>query len=93
VGDATLGGFVDLVVRQGAAGLFAVFVWALLKGWFVTGEQYRQAMADAEERYEKMAAEKDRQVVAAVASRDRWERIALQALNVAEATAATVHKE
>jgi len=84
--DITLAAFVELALGQSAAGLFVVFIYALLKGWLVVGDQHREEAKQQAEHYEALLAEKERQVTALTASRDRWERIALQALNVAEQT-------
>lgn len=82
--DMTLGVFVELLLRQSAAGLFVAFIFALLKGWIVIGDQHDDEIKQIEARYEALLAEKDRQITALTASRDRWERIALKALNVAD---------
>ena len=37
--DITLAAFVELALGQSAAGLFVVFIYALLKGWLVVGDQ------------------------------------------------------
>lgn len=85
--EITLAAFVDLLVRQGSvAGLFAAFIFALLKGWIVIGDQHDTEVKQIQERYEALLAEKSRQVDTLTASRDRWERIALKALNVADQT-------
>lgn len=84
--DMTLGVFVELLLRQSAAGLFVAFIFALLKGWIVIGDQHDDEIKQIEARYEALLAEKDRQITALTASRDRWERIALKALNVADQT-------
>ncbi len=85
--DVTLAAFVDVLLRQGSvAGLFAAFVYALLRGWIVVGDQHDDEMKQIEARYEALLQEKQRQVDALTASRDRWERIALKALNVADQT-------
>lgn len=83
--DITLAAFVELALKQGAAGLFAVFIFALLRGWVVVGDQHREEARQQAERYEALLAEKDRQIATLTASRDRWERIALQSLKVADA--------
>lgn len=89
MGDAVaLTGVVDWMLRQGVAAFFAVLVYALIQGYLVTGRQYKDMMAEVDERYAEMLTEKDKQIAALIASRDRWEGIALKALNVAEATAA-----
>ena len=84
--DITLVAFVELALRQSPVGLFAVFIFALLKGWLVVGDQHNGEMRQQAERYEALLAEKERQVTVLTASRDRWEAIALKALNVAEQT-------
>lgn len=84
--DITLAAFVELALGQSAAGLFVVFIYALLKGWLVVGDQHREEAKQQAEHYEALLAEKDRQIAALTASRDRWEAIALKALNVAEQT-------
>ncbi len=84
--DITLVAFVELALRQSPVGLFAVFIFALLKGWLVVGDQHNGEMRQQAERYEALLGEKERQVTALTASRDRWEAIALKALNVAEQT-------
>ena len=85
--DITLVAFVELVLRQSPVGLFAVFIFALLKGWLVVGDQHNGEMRQQAERYEALLGEKERQLTALTVSRDRWERIALKALNVSEQTA------
>lgn len=82
----TLAAFIDILTRQSAAGLFVVFIWALLKGFIVVGEDHNKALAERDERHEEMTAFKDEQIRLLTLSRDRWERIALKALNVSERT-------
>ena len=82
----TLAAFVELLMRQSASGLFVVFVYALLKGWVVVGKDHNTALSERDERYEEMIRIKDEQIRILSMSRDRWERIALKALNVSERT-------
>lgn len=84
--DITLVAFVELALRQSPVGLFAVFIFALLKGWLVVGDQHNGEMRQQAERYEALLGEKDRQIAVLTAGRERWERIALRALNVSEQT-------
>lgn len=88
--DITLAAFMELLLRQSAAGLFVAFIFALLKGWIVIGEQHDDEIKLMEARYEALVAEKNRQIADLTTSRDRWERIALKALNVADQTVTLV---
>lgn len=82
--EITLAAFVELLSRQSPTGLFLVFIFALLKGWLVVGDQHANEVKQIEAHYAAMVAEKDRQIATLSAGRDRWERIALKALNVAD---------
>lgn len=82
----TLAAFVDLLMRQSASGLFVVFVYALLKGWIVVGKTHHETVNERDERYEEMLRLKDEQIKLLTLARDRWERIALRALNISEKT-------
>lgn len=84
----TLAAFVDLLMRQSASGLFAVFIYALLKGWIIVGRTYMTILAERDEHYEEMLKNKDEQIRLLTLARDRWERIALSALKVSEQTVA-----
>lgn len=88
--EITLAAFVDLLLRQSPTGLFLVFIYALLRGWLVVGDQHANEVKQVEAHYNALVAEKDRQIASLSASRDRWERIALKALNVADQTVTLV---
>lgn len=88
--EITLAAFVEIALRQSAAGLFVAFIYALLRGWIVIGDQHDDEIKGLQERYEALLAEKQRQIDAVTVSRDRWERIALKALNVADQTVTMV---
>lgn len=87
--EITLAAFVELMLRQSAAGLFVAFVYALLKGWIVIGDQHATEVKQLQERYEALLTEKQRQIDALQVRCDRWERIALKAVNVADAAVGT----
>lgn len=87
--EITLAAFVELMLRQSAAGLFVAFVYALLRGWIVVGDQHDDEMKALQERYEALLQEKQRQIDALQVRCDRWERIALKAVNVADAAVGT----
>jgi hypothetical protein len=80
---------VELLLRQSAAGLFVVFIYALVRGEIVVGRQHETEVKQLQERYEALLAEKQRQIDALQVRCDRWERIALKAVNVADAAVGT----
>lgn len=87
--EITLAAFVEVMLRQSAAGLFVAFVYALLKGWIVIGDQHQTEVEQMQERYEALLAEKQRQIDALQVRCDRWERIALKSVNITEAVVET----
>jgi len=89
VNEITLAAFVELLVRQSAAGLFAVFIYALVSGQIMVGRQHDTELKQLAERYEALLVEKQRQIDALQTRCDRWERIALKAVNVADAAVGT----
>lgn len=87
--EITLAAFVELLLRQSAAGLFVVFIYALVSGQIVIGRQHDTEVKRLQEQYEALLAEKQRQIDALQVRCDRWERIALKAVNVADAAVGT----
>ena len=47
--EITLAAFVEVMLRQSAAGLFVAFVYALLKGWIVIGDQHQTEVEQMQE--------------------------------------------
>ena len=72
----------------GVPGLLAVGLYALHKGWVVTGREYHKA---AEER-DKLRQEDLRRYAELRAERDEWKDTALRHLNVAERAVGTAER-